>query len=73
MTAETLSRLIQNLNFFLKYVAVSIKSIISGSRDCSKKYLDVQKCYVYEAKLIADTITSPISSSLATKDLANKF
>ena len=46
MTAETLSRRMQNRIFSLERVAVRIKSMISGSRDFLKKSLDVQKCYV---------------------------
>ena len=47
MTAETISEQIQNLISSLERVAVSIKSMISGSRDCSKKNLGVHICYVY--------------------------
>ena len=68
MIVKTLSRQMQNLIFSLERVAVSIKSMISRSRDCSKRNLEVQKCYVYVAKLIAATITSLINSNLAAKD-----
>ena len=52
MTAETLSRQIQNLTSSSQSVAVFMKSMISGSRGFSKKNLDVQKCYVYVANLL---------------------
>ena len=67
MAAETLSRRMQNLNSSLERVVVSIKSMISGSRCISKKNLDVQKCYVCVAKLIAAMITLQTSSNSAVK------
>ena len=45
MTAETLSRRMQTLISSLERVAVLIKSMISGSRDFSKKNLGAQNCY----------------------------
>ena len=68
MTAETLSRRMQNLISSLERVAVRMKSMISGSRDFLKKNLDVQKCYVCVARHIAALTTSQISSNLAVKD-----
>ena len=68
MTAETLSRWMQNLISSLERVAVSIKSMISGSRDFSKRNLGAQKCYVYAAKLIAAMTTSQINFNLAAED-----
>ena len=52
----------------LERPAVRIKSIIRGSQGFSTRKLDVQKCYVYVAKLVAAVTTSPISSNLAAKD-----
>ena len=45
MTAETLSMQMQNLISSLERVAVSIKNIINGSRNFSKRNLDVRKYY----------------------------
>ena len=69
MTAKfkALSRRMQNLISSLERVAVRMKSMINGSRDFSKRSLDVQKCYVCVARHIAAMTTSPISSSLAAK------
>ena len=44
MIAEIPSRRMQNLISFLERVEVSIKNMISGSRDFSKKNLGAQKC-----------------------------
>ena len=68
MTAETLSRRMQNRISSLERVAVRIKSMVSGSRDFLKKNSYVQKCYVCVARHIAAMTTSPISSNLALKD-----
>ena len=68
MTAETLSKQMQYLISSLERVAVSIKSMINGSRDFLKRNLDVQKCYVYVAKLIAAMTIKQTSSNLAAKD-----
>ena len=68
MIAETLKRQMKILTSSLERVAVSIKSIMNGSWDFSKRHLDVQKCYVCVARHIAAMTTSPISSNLAVKD-----
>ena len=68
MTADTLSRRMQNLIISLERVAVRIKSIINGSRDFLKKNLEVQKGYVCVARHIVALTTSPISSNLRVKD-----
>ena len=68
MTAETLSKQTQNLIFSLQRVAVSIKSMINGSRDFSKRNLCAQKCYLYVAKVIAAMTTKQTNSNLAAKD-----
>ena len=48
-------------NFFPRMCRVSIKSITNGSRDFSKKKLDVQKFFVCMARHIAATTTSQIN------------
>ena len=68
VTAETLSRRMQNPISSLECVAVRIKNMISGSRVFLKKNFYVQKCYVCEARHIAAMTTSQISSNLAVKD-----
>ena len=68
MTADTLSRRMQNLISSVERVAVRIKSMISGSRDFLKKNLEVQKGYVFVARHIVALTTSPISSNLTIKD-----
>ena len=73
MTAETLSRRMQNLISSLERVAVSIKSMINGSRDYLKKNLDVQKYYVCVARYIAAMTTSPMSSNLTVKDKTSEL
>ena len=73
MTAETLSRRMQNQISSLERVAVRMKSMINGSRDFLKKNLDVQKCYVFLARHIAAMTTSQISSNLAVKDKTSEF
>ena len=73
VTAETLSRRMQNPISSLECVAVRIKNMISGSRDFLKKNLHVQKCYVCEARHIAAMTTSQISSNLAVKDKTSEF
>ena len=66
MTAETLSKQMQNLISSLELVAVSIKSMINGSRDFSMRNLE--KCYVYVAKRIVAMTTEQTSSKLAAKE-----
>ena len=63
MTVDTLSRRMQNLISSLERVAVRKKSMKTGSRDFSKKNLDVQKCYVCVARHIAAMTTKWISSN----------
>ena len=53
---------------FLEPVVVSIKNMISGSRDFSKKNLGAQKCSVYVVRHIAAMTTSQTNSNLAAKD-----
>ena len=53
----------QNLNSSLKRVAVSMKSMTSGSRVFSKEIVGAQKCYVYVEKLIAAMATSQTNSN----------
>ena len=67
MTAGTLSRQMQNLISSLERVSVSIKSMISGSRDFSKRDLGAQNCYVYAARHIAAMKTSQINSNSVVK------
>ena len=67
MTADTFSTQMQNLISSLKHIAVSIKSLISASRDFSKRNLDVQKCSVCVANFVAAMTTSLTSPSLAAK------
>ena len=67
MIVETLSRQMKNLISSLQRVEVSIKSMISGSRDFSKRNLGAQKCYVYVVKLIAAMTTSQIKSNSVVK------
>ena len=55
----------KNLVSSLERFAVSIKSMISGTRDLSKRNLDAHKCYVYIAKLIAAMTTEQTNSNLA--------
>ena len=73
MTAETLSKQMQNLISSLERVAVSIKRMICESRGFSKKNLGAQKCYVCVAKLIVAMITSQKSSNRAVKIWTNEF
>ena len=73
MTAETLSKRMQNLISSLERVAVRIKSMINGSRDFLKKISDVQTRYVCVVRHIAAMTTSPISSNLRVKDSINGF
>ena len=68
MTAETISKQTRKLIHSLERVAVSIKSLISGSQNFSKRNLGAQKCCVYVAKLIAAMTTSQINSNLAAND-----
>ena len=58
MIAEIPSRRMQNLISFLERVVVSIKNMISGSRDFSKNNLGAQKCSVYVVRHIAAMTTS---------------
>ena len=55
MTAETLSKRMQNLISSLERVAVSMEIIINGSRDFSVKNLDVHKCSVFVARHVTAT------------------
>ena len=50
-------------HFFLEHVAVSIKGMMSGNRDFPKINLDVQKCYVYVARLVVTMTTIQIKSN----------
>ena len=61
MTAEILSRQMQNQTSSLERVAVRIKSMINGSRDFLKKNLDAQNCSVCVARYIAAMTTSQTS------------
>ena len=61
------SRQMQNLISSLERVAVSNKSMISGSRDFLKRNSGAQKRYVYVAKFIAAMTTSQTSSNSAKK------
>ena len=63
----------QNIISSLEGFAVLIKSMINGSRDFSKRNLDVQKCSVCVARHNAAMTASQTSSNLAAKDYTNGY
>ena len=71
MTAETLSRQIKDVTPCLKRVALPTKSMVNGSRDFSKRSLDVPKMLYLSSKTYCCSDNNSDKIKLSSKCLSN--